>query len=127
MDMKQVYRIPGGLFLKGAPVFVKEATMHQQEDGKLFAKLCMENKDAERTICSVTVRFCPIATNGSVIGQGEIRQLAQLQAAPAALFGEEELTALPEGSCAFGAAVLKTEFTDGSAWEAESDLAWHVL
>ena len=28
---------------------------------------------------------------------------------------------------AFGAAVLKAEFTDGTTWEAESDLAWHVL
>ncbi len=127
MDMKQVYRIPGGLFLKGAPVFVKEATMHQQEDGKLFAKLCMENKDAERTICGVTVRFSPIATNGSVIGEGEIRQLQDLQAAPAAFFAEEALTPLPDGSCAFGAAVLKVSFTDGTTWEAENSLAWHVL
>ena len=123
--MEQVYRIPGGLFLKGAPVFVKEATMWQEE-GKLFAKLSMENKDAERTICALTVRFSPIATNGAVIGDGQPRQFAQLQAAPGAVFGEE-LTELPEGSCAFGAAVLKAEFTDGSAWEAESDLAWHVL
>ena len=127
MEMKQVYRIPGGLFLKGAPVFFQEATMHQQEDGKLFAKLCIENKDAERTISGVTVRFTPIAANGSVIGDGKIRQFENLQAAPAAQFGAEELTALPDDSCAFGAAVLKVSFTDGSAWEAESELAWHVL
>ena len=124
--MEQIYRIPGGLFLKGAPVFIKEATMHR-EDGKLFAKLCMENKDTERTITGVTVRFSPIATNGAVIGEGEIRQLEELQAAPAAQFGAEELTALPEGSCAFGAAVLKVSFADGTAWEADSELAWHVL
>lgn len=125
--MEQVYRIPGGLFLKDAPVFIQEATMHRQEDGKLFAKLCMENKDAARTISGLTVRFSPIATNGAVIGEGEIRQFDDLQAAPGSLFGAEELTALPDGSCAFGAAVLKVSFTDGSAWKAESQLAWHVL
>lgn len=127
MERKQVYRIPGGLFLKDAPVFVKEATMWEQEDGKLFAKLCMENKDAVRTISSVTVRFSPVATNGAVIGEGEIRQFDNLQAEPAGQFGAGELTALPDGSCAFGAAVLKVDFTDGTAWEAENALAWHVL
>ena len=40
---------------------------------------------------------------------------------------KEELMALPEGSCAFGAAVLKVGFADGTVWEAESDLSWHVL
>jgi hypothetical protein len=127
MEMNQIFRIPGGLFLQGAPVFVKEAAMYQQEDGKLVAKLSMENKDAARTICGVTVRFSPIAPNGSVIGEGVIRQYENLQAEPAGLFGEEELVELPEDSCAFGAAVLKVSFTDGTAWEAESKLAWHVL
>jgi len=126
MEMNQVYRIPGGLFLEGAPVFVKEATMWQAED-KLFAKLSMENKDTARTVSGVTVRFCPIAPNGSVIGEGVIWEYAKLQAEPGALFGAEETAPLPEGSCAFGAAVLKVCFADGTAWEAESPLAWHVL
>ena len=125
--MEQTYRIPGGLFLKGAPVFVKEATMWQQEDGKLFAKLSMENKDPARTISGATVRLSPVATNGSVIGDGEICRYTQLNAEPGSSFGEDVLNALPEGSCAFGAAVLQVEFADGFLWEAESKLAWHVL
>ena len=74
--------------------------------------------------------FTAVEQDGYLYGRGTIDTktplFAQLQAAPGAVFGEE-LTELPEGSCAFGAAVLKAEFTDGSAWEAESDLAWHVL
>ncbi len=123
--MEQIYRIPGGLFCAGAPVFVKEATMHQQED-KLFAKLVMENKDAAKKICAVTVRLSPIAANGAVIGDGEICRYENLQAEPGSDFGAEVYNALPQGSCAFGAAVLQVTFADGSQWEAESKLAWHV-
>jgi len=125
MEMNQVYRIPGGLFLEGAPVFVKEATMWQAED-KLFAKLSMENKDTARTVSGVTVRFCPIAPNGSVLGDGVVRTFGNLQEAPNGYFAARELTALPEGSCAFGAAVISVGFADGSQWQAESTLAWHV-
>ena len=126
MEMNQLYRIPGGLFLEGAPVFVKEATMWQGED-KLFAKLCMENKDTARSISDVTVRLSPIASNGSVIGEGVIWQYEKLKAEPGTQCGKEEMVSLPENSCAFGAAVLKVGFADGTAWEAENLLAWHVL
>ena len=124
--MDQIYRIPGGLFLKDAPVFVKEATLWQDE-GKLLAKLSMENKDAARTISAVTVRVTPIAPNGTVIGEGVICDYDGLQAEPGSGFGADQLNQLPAESCAFGAAVLKAAFADGTAWEAESPLAWHVL
>lgn len=122
----QLYRIPGGLFLKGAPVFVAEGTLWQhKENGGLFACVNMKNIDP-RTIGEVTVRFCPIATNGAVLGDGTMQTFAGLQAAPNEYFAAQELTALPEGSCAFGAAVIRVGFTDGSEWKAESSLAWHV-
>ena len=122
----QLYRIPGGLFLKGAPVFVAEGTLWQhKENGELFARVNMKNIDP-RTVTEVTVRFCPIATNGSVLGDGVVRTFGNLQEAPNGYFAAQELTALPEGSCAFGAAVIGVGFADGSQWQAESTLAWHV-
>lgn len=122
----QLYRIPGGLFLEGAPVFVSEGTLWQhKENGGLFACVNMKNIDP-RTIGAVTVRFCPIAPNGAVLGDGTVKTFAGLQVVPNGYFAGAELTELPEGSCAFGAAVIRVGFTDGSKWEAESSLAWHV-
>ena len=122
----QLYRIPGGLFLKGAPVFVAEGTLWQhKENGGLFACVNMKNIDP-RAIVEVTVRFCPIAPNGSVLGDGVIRTFSGLQVAPNGYFAAQELTALPEGSCAFGAAITGAVFADGTKWQAESTLAWHV-
>lgn len=122
----QLYRIPGGLFLKGAPVFVAEGTLWQhKENGGLFARVNMKNIDP-RTIAEVTVRFCPIATNGSVLGDGIVRTFGELQVAPNGYFADQELTALPEGCCAFGASVTGVAFADGTKWQAESVLAWHV-
>jgi len=124
-DYEQLYRIPGGLFLEGAPVFVKEGTLWQhKENGTLFARMIMKNIDS-RTVTSVAVRISPIAPNGAVLGEEPVAQFAA-QAEPNGYFAEEELTVLPAGSCAFGAAITKVTFADGSCWEPETVRAWHV-
>ena len=122
----QLYRLPGGLFLDNAPVFVKEGALWQhKEESTVHGAITMKNIDC-RTVAAVTVRFCPIAPNGAVIGDGVVREFTGLQIEPNGYFLGDDLTELPEGCCAFGLAVLQVRFADGTDWKAENRLAWHV-
>ena len=121
----RLYQLPGGLFLEGAPVFVQEGNLWQnQETQALFGSLQIKNIDP-RTIASVTVKLIPFATNGALLGDGVFHTYTP-NAEPNGSFGGDALIALPENACAFGTSVAEVAFTDGSSWTPEKVRAWHV-
>lgn len=121
----RLYQIPGGLFLEGAPIYMEEGVLWQDnQTAGLFAQLKLKNIDP-RTVQSVTVKLIPFDTVGALLGDGTVQVYAQ-EAAPNSSFGDGVLVAVPERSCAFGACVAKVCFADGSIWEPENLRAWHV-
>lgn len=122
---EQLYRLPGGLFLDNAPVYITGGALWQhKQTQELVAQLTLKNIDP-RTMQAVTVKLIPFDTVGALLGEGTLRTY-EAQILPNDCFGEETTVALPERSCAFGACVSKVCFTDGSSWEPDDLRAWHV-
>ena len=121
----RLYQLPGGLFLKDAPIFVIKGGLWQsKETAALFGNLQLKNIEAAK-LQAVTVKLTPFATNGALLGDG-VFYTYETQAEPNGTFGESVLIPLPENTCAFGTCVTKAEFADGSVWEPENTRAWHV-
>ena len=121
----QIYQLPGGLFSEGAPIFIPKGGLCKSNNGDaLYGCLQLKNIDP-RTVDTVSVRFVPFNEKGALLGDGVVHTY-ETATEPNGYFGEDELITMPANTCAFGAAVTQVEFTDGSTWQAENVLAWHV-